>query len=115
MIDHIQVVLDSLKAYNARDLELFKSFYDDSLTVRYTHTDKVFTKEEVFNFYETAFQTSPNANCIVVNIACAGNFVSVHEKFTGMVDSNGNETTPETIAVYKIHNEKIVELRHHFA
>jgi hypothetical protein len=115
MIENIQVVLDSLKAYNSREFELFKSYYDDSCTFRYANSEKVFTKEEIFNFYKTGFQTSPNANCKVVNINCVGDFVSVHEQFTGIIDSNGEETTPETIAVYKIHNEKIIELRHHFA
>ncbi len=115
MTEKIQVVLDSLKAYNSSELELFKSYYDDSCTFRYASTDKVLTMEEVFKFYESAFQASPNAHCEVVNITCVGDFVSVHERFTRIIDSNGEETTPETIAVYKIHNQKIVELRHHFA
>lgn len=32
MTEKIQVVLESLKAYNSGELELFKSYYEDSYT-----------------------------------------------------------------------------------
>ncbi|MFT4416665.1 nuclear transport factor 2 family protein [Fredinandcohnia humi] len=114
MPEKIKIVLESLIAYNSREFLRFKSYYDDACTFRYASHDKVLTMEEVFTFYESSFESSPNAHCDVVNITCAGEYVSVHERFTGILDSNGKETTPETIAVYKIHNQKIIELRHHF-
>lgn len=114
--DKIGTVLDSLNAYNARDLEMFMSYYDDSCKfLNAANIDLVHTKEDMDKFYTTSFRSSPSAQCEVLGILHLGDFVAVQERLSGIVSQTNEEITLETIAMYKVQQGKIVELRHHFA
>lgn len=96
-----------LDAYNAGDLEAFLVPYSD--TVKIYNFPKVLNmqgKENMRMAYGNMFSNMPDLHCTLVNRMVSGNTVIDHESVVFRKD----QPAVEVFAMYKIANDKIVEV-----
>lgn len=96
-----------LEAYNAGDLEAFLAPYSD--TVKIYNFPKVLNmqgKENMRMAYGNMFSNMPDLHCTLVNRMVSGNTVIDHESVVFRKD----QPAREVFAMYKIVNDKIVEV-----
>lgn len=96
-----------LDAYNAGDLEAFLVPYSD--TVKIYNFPKVLNmkgKENMRMAYGNMFANMPDLHCTLVNRMVSGNTVIDHESVVFRKD----QPSVEVFAMYKIANDKIVEV-----
>ncbi len=97
-----------LKAYNARDLDAFLAPYSDSVKI-YMYPDKLQSQgiESMRVSYGKMFANTPDLHCDLVNRMVLGNTVIDHENVVFSKD----KPMIKAIAIYKIENGKIGEVR----
>ncbi len=97
-----------LEAYNNRDIEQFMSVYSDSVKV-FSFPDELIMNghQEMKQRYETMFQNTPDLHCELIKRMVQGNTVIDQELVTRKL----GEPKTQAIAIYKIANEKIQEVR----
>ncbi len=80
------VVQKQVDAYNARDLDLFLSFYsEDAVLVRHPSGEVVASGiEKMRDIYAGLFKRAPELNCRVLSRTTTGNMVIDHELVTGI-------------------------------
>lgn len=96
-----------LDAYNEGDLEAFLAPYSD--TVKIYNFPKVLNmkgKENMRMAYGNMFSNMPDLHCTLVNRMVSGNTVIDHESVVFRKD----QPSVEVFAMYKIANDKIVEV-----
>jgi len=99
-----KLVQEQLEAYNNGDIDAFLNPYAEDLKLyNFPNTIIADGKAEIGPNYKQMFDSSPNLNCKILKRIVMGNTVIDHERITGM---SGNGAM-ETIAIYKIHNNKI--------
>lgn len=105
-----KLVQEQLEAYNKRDLDEFLKPFSDSV--------KVYNNLRDFNYqgidkmrenYANWFDGLDTLNCQIVNRISAGNTVIDYERLT-FKRKNGEGNTSETIAIYRIGDDKIQEV-----
>ncbi|MEQ8412936.1 MAG: nuclear transport factor 2 family protein [Imperialibacter sp.] len=106
--DPVDVVSRQLDAYNARDIDKFLETYSDTVKI-YNYPDKLLMDgiENLRKGYEGFFQTAVDLHCDIVNRTILGNTVIDHES----VVFDKNKPRLEGIAIYKVSNGKIFEVR----
>lgn len=100
-------VIQQLEAYNKRDIEAFANAFSD--TVKVYRQPGVLTyqgRDELRKRYGQMFENTPDLHCQLVNRIVAGNVVIDHERVLFSKD----QPRKEAIAVYRISNNKIVEV-----
>jgi hypothetical protein len=106
--DPVDVVSRQLDAYNARDIDKFLETYSDTVKI-YNYPDKLLMDGigSLRKGYEGFFQTAVDLHCDIVNRTVLGNTVIDHES----VVFDKNKPRLEAIAIYKVSNGKIFEVR----
>lgn len=101
-------VQTQLDAYNTGDLELFLSAYADSVKI-YDYPDqlRMTGKEAMREIYGGMFQQLPELQCRLVSRTVMGKTVIDHESVVFSADQNPTEV----IALYRVENGLIVEVR----
>jgi hypothetical protein len=96
-----------LKAYNARNIEDFLLPYSDTVKV-YLFPNKLLYqgKAKMRESYEYMFSAYPELNCKVINRIIEGNIVIDQERVT----LAKNAPLIEALAIYRVRNDKIVEV-----
>jgi len=97
-----------LKAYNARDLDAFLAPYSDSVKI-YMYPDNLRSQgiESMRASYGKMFANLPDLHCDLVNRMVLGNTVIDYENVVFSKD----KPMIKAIAIYKIENGKIAEVR----
>jgi hypothetical protein len=105
------IVEEQIAAYNARDLELFCSFYANG--IRYVElkddlstTTLMDGKDDLRKNFETTFKNNPAIQCTAVEKMVQGNKVIVKERFTGRADNKNLEV----VFIYVVTDEKITNV-----
>jgi uncharacterized protein (TIGR02246 family) len=104
------VVDAQLKAYRARDVELFLSHYaDDASVVTFDGTAMFADKQALREQYGKLFADSPDLSVTIANRMTAGDFVVDEEQLSGF--HFGDMPTEMTaLTVYRVTNGKISKL-----
>jgi hypothetical protein len=103
----VRPVIQQLEAYNKRDIEAFADAFSD--TVKVYRQPGLLTyqgRDELRKRYGQMFENTPDLHCQLVNRIVAGNVVIDHERVLFSKD----QPRKEAIAVYRISNNKIVEV-----
>ena len=103
----VQLVQKQLDAYNQRDIEAFLEPYSDTVKVFNFPNELVFEgKTKMRKSYKKMFENTPDLHCTLINRTSLKNTVIDKE----YVIFDKKNPALEVIAVYKIKNEKIVEV-----
>jgi hypothetical protein len=104
----VRLVQMQLDGYNARDIEMFLAPYSDSIKI-YMYPDQLRSQgiESMRQSYGKMFANTPDLHCELANRVVMGNTVIDHER----VVIRKGQPVVEAIAVYKISDGKIAEVR----
>ena len=97
-----------LNAYNARDIDAFLAPYSEDVEI-YNYPDQLVSKgkENMRPGYENMFNNLPDLHCKLLNRIVQGKTVIDYEEVTGF----SRNSVVHAIAIYKIENGKIKEVR----
>lgn len=104
-----KLVEAQLAAYNQRDLEAFLLPFSDSVRVYTGRKLDYEGKDNMRKGYAEWFGGLDTLHCKIVKRISAGNTVIDYERYT-FKKKGGEANTAETIAMYKIRNDKIQEI-----
>ena len=104
----VRLVQMQLDGYNARDIDKFLAPYSDSVKI-YMYPDQLRSQgiESMRQSYGKMFANTPDLHCELANRVVMGNTVLDHER----VVIRKGQPVVEAIAVYKISDGKIAEVR----
>lgn len=103
----VAIVQRQLNAYNNRDVEGFLETYsDDAVLFNFPAEVRTSGKDKLRERYTEMFAKTPELHCEILERMVLGNTVIDHERITGKAGG-----TVEAIGIYKIANNKIVEVR----
>lgn len=104
----VRLVQMQLDGYNARDIDMFLAPYSDSVKI-YMYPDQLRSQgiESMRQSYGKMFASTPDLHCELANRVVMGNTVIDHER----VVIRKGQPEVEAIAVYKISDGKIAEVR----
>ncbi len=107
-----RLVQDQLDAYNNRDLDAFLIPYSDSVKI-YNSLDEFGYqgKESMKGVYTQWFGALDSLHCELVNRIVSGNTVIDHERLSFRRRGLNSVGSSEAIAIYKIKDGKISEVR----
>ena len=107
IIKEVAIIDQQLKAYNERNIDTFLDTYHEDIVV-YNFPNQLLGKGKEFlrNTYQNLFQKSLNLNCFIRSREVLGNTIIDQELVTGFY----GDQTLEAIVIYKIKDEKIVEV-----
>lgn len=104
----ITLAEEQLVAYNQRDIEAFLAPYSDDVKVyKYPNTLLYEGKEKMRAVYAKMFEETPELHCDLVNRISMGNTVIDQE----LVTISKDKKPFGAIAIYKIEQDQIVEVR----
>ena len=100
------VVNIQIEAYNSRDMDAFLATYSEDIKI-YDETGKLTMNghEDMRKAYSRLFDNTPNLNCRIENRIIINNKVIDKENVIA------NDRTLEAVAIYKVENGKITEVR----
>lgn len=105
-----KIVNDQVTAYNAKDLELFLSFYHQEIEIyiEAEEVPKIIGIEDFRIHYRNFFNTNPNVKAEIIFEVIEDSIIYQHEKLSGRSDGS----LESTYAVkYQILGEKIKSVR----
>jgi len=102
----VEVVNIQIEAYNSRDMDAFLATYSEDIKI-YDETGKLTMDghEDMRKAYSRLFDNTPNLNCRIENRIIINNKVIDKENVIA------NDRTLEAVAIYKVENGKITEVR----
>jgi hypothetical protein len=105
-----KIVEDQVRAYNAKDIELFCSFYSD--TIRYYAIKDDFStntfidgKEKLKAWFKNIFDKNPAMQCEITSRTILGSKILLKERFT-----SPNTNPLELVFIYVVQRDKIVSV-----
>ncbi len=102
-----QLAQQQLDGYNQHNLDLFLAPYADSVIIYQFPNQVIYQgKEQMRETYGKMFESNKDLFCTLMNRMIMGNTVMDHE----YVVFDKNEPAIEVIAMYKIRQQKIVEV-----
>ncbi|MDI9641712.1 nuclear transport factor 2 family protein [Kamptonema cortianum] len=97
-----------LQGYNARDIDVFMSYFHPDVKVLDGSGNITLEGWEAKkDRYTTAFQNEPNVKCEIVTRIRLGKYVVDHELLTGYLDGQ----TREAVAIYTLKDNKIIQVQ----
>ncbi|OFX79100.1 MAG: hypothetical protein A2X12_10400 [Bacteroidetes bacterium GWE2_29_8] len=103
--DNIGVIQQQVNAYNARNIDVFMSYFADDIVIKDLVTDKInaTSNTEMRPMYIKLFNNTKTLHCKIVNRMTVGNYVMDREYVTGFP----NNRTAEAVAIYLLKDGKI--------
>ena len=104
-----EVVQKQLEAYNNRDIEIFMSVIDESVTVHNFETGEITLEgyDACKKTYAALFEGSPKLHSKILTRTLFDNKVIDHEYITGR---KGSDTPIELVLIYEVNHEKITKM-----